>query len=76
MGNCKITTADVAVHTTTDGEQFDRLHKAEAHQAELDIRQLVAESGDYDSATLDTIMEACRIALIYVPPQLWEDMRK
>lgn len=71
----KIKPVEITLHETTDGQQFDRFHKAEAHQAELDIRQMLEESDIVGSAQ-DTVIEACQRVLIYVPEALWKDLMK
>lgn len=72
----KIRSDEITLHRTTDGEQFDRLHKAEAHQAAVDIREMLVEDGRWDTDAVDTIMEAVRTTLIYVPQAIWQDLLK
>jgi hypothetical protein len=68
-----VTIEDTTICRTTDGQTFDRLHKAKAHQAELDIRQMLAEC-DYRGAEQDLIMQAFHRVGIYVPAQLWDEL--
>jgi hypothetical protein len=75
MTMTKIVTTDRPVHRTTDGQEFDLSHKAEAHQAELDIRQMLADN-DYTGRDQDLIMQAFHRVGIYVPKALWDDLMK
>lgn len=71
----KIKQVEAILHQTTDGREFDRLYKAEAHQAELDIRQMLADN-DYVGVEQDTIMQAFHRVGIYIPESLWKDLMK
>lgn len=71
----EITTPDRTTYKTTDGEEFDFLHKAKARQAELDIRQMVEEDGRWSKEQVDAIVDCCRSTLIYIPPVIWSDLR-
>lgn len=70
-----IKTHEISVYTTTDGREFDRYHKAQAHQAELAIRQMLTDA-DCVGVEQDTVMAMFHAIGIYVPPSLWEDLRK
>lgn len=72
----KITARETTTYVTTDGRSFEALHKAEAHQAALDIEEMISEYGFPQHATLGDFMSIVRNVLIYVPPRLWEDLRK
>lgn len=73
MGTIRTQQRDVFV--TEDGREFEDRHKAEAHQAELDIRHMLEEN-DYVGVEQDLVMQAFHRVGIYIPAALWKDLMK
>lgn len=51
---------EISSFKTSDGQLFDNLQDAEAHEGELAVRKLYKECSCYDQMTVDQFMEVLR----------------